>query len=66
MNEKEITARLEELRKSLDGGAGSGGDERVVRSLQDSIAMGELRLDNFGRAKKNAEFVVDRARSHRG
>ena len=27
--------------------------------------MGELRLDNFGRAKKNAEFVVDRARSHR-
>ena len=35
----------------------AGGDDRVVRSLQDSIAMGELRLDNFGRAKKNAEFV---------
>jgi hypothetical protein len=36
----------------------SGGDDRIVKSLQDSIAMGELRLDNFGRAKKNAEFVT--------
>ena len=34
-----------------------GGDERIVRSLQDSVASGELRLDNFQRAKKNAEFV---------
>ena len=57
MNEQEITARLEELRKSL-AAAQAGGDERVVRSLQDSIAMAELRLDNFGRAKKNAEFVA--------
>ena len=57
MNEQEITTRLEELRKSLAAAQASGGDERIVRSLQDSIAMGELRLDNFGRAKKNAEFV---------
>ena len=56
MSEKEIGTRLEELRKSL-AAAQTGGDERVVRSLQDSIAMGELRLDNYGRAKKNAEFV---------
>jgi hypothetical protein len=56
MNEKEITTRLEELRKNL-AAAQSGGDERVVRSLQDSIAMSELRLDNYGRARKNAEFV---------
>jgi hypothetical protein len=35
-----------------------GGDDRIVKSLQDSIAMGELRLDNYGRAKKNAEFVT--------
>ncbi|MFL6281368.1 MAG: hypothetical protein ACJ731_14730 [Vicinamibacterales bacterium] len=56
MDGQEISNRLEELRKSL-AAAQSGGDERVVRSLQDSIAMGELRLDNFGRAKKNAEFV---------
>ena len=33
-------------------------DERIVRSLQDSIAMAELRLDNYGRAKKNADFVT--------
>ena len=56
MNEKEITTRLEEQRKTL-AAAQAGGDERVVRSLQDSIASSELRLDNFGRARKNAEFV---------
>jgi hypothetical protein len=57
MNEPEITARLEELKKSL-AAAQTGGDDRVIRSLQDSVASGELRLDNFGRAKKNAEFVT--------
>jgi hypothetical protein len=43
------------LRKSL--AAAQGGDERIARSLQDSVASGELRLDNYGRARKNAEFV---------
>jgi hypothetical protein len=57
MDGQEISSRLEELRKSLST-AQTAGDDRVVRSLQDSIAMGELRLDNFGRAKKNAEFVA--------
>jgi len=57
MNEREITTRVDELRKSL-AAAQAAGDERIVKSLQDSIAMGELRLDNFGRAKKNAEFVA--------
>jgi hypothetical protein len=57
MNEKELSTRLEELRTRF-AAAQTGGDERVIRSLQDSIAMGELRLDNFGRAKKNAEFVT--------
>ncbi len=56
MRETEIATRLEDLRKSL-ATAQAGGDERIVRSLQDSIAMGELRLDNFNRARKNAEFV---------
>jgi hypothetical protein len=56
MNEQEITSRLADLRKNL-ATAQTGGDERIVRSLQDSIASGELRLDNYGRAKKNAEFV---------
>lgn len=57
MNEQEISTRPEELRKSL-ATAQAGGDERVVRSLQDSLASAELRLDNFGRARKNAEFVA--------
>ena len=56
IDDKEISTRLAELRKSL-AAAQSGGDDRIVRSLQDSIAMGELRLDNSGRARKNAEFV---------
>jgi len=65
MNEKEITAQLVELRKSLAAAqaapqgtqSAQSNDERVVRSLQDSIANSELRLDNYGRARKNAEFV---------
>jgi hypothetical protein len=56
IDDKEISTRLADLRKSL-AAAQSGGDDRIVRSLQDSIAMGELRLDNSGRARKNAEFV---------
>jgi hypothetical protein len=55
MNEQDMTARLADLRKSL--AAAQGGDERITRSLQDSIASAELRLDNYGRAKKNGEFV---------
>jgi hypothetical protein len=57
MNDQEISGRLEELRKSF-AAAQTAGDERIVRSLQDSIAMGELRLDNSQRARKNAEFVA--------
>jgi len=56
MSEQEVSARLAELRKSL-AAAETGGDQRIVRSLQDSIASGELRLDNYGRAQKNAEFI---------
>jgi hypothetical protein len=60
MNEQELTAKLADLRKSLTAAqaAPPGGDDRVVKSLQDSLAMGELRLDNYGRARKNAEFVT--------
>jgi hypothetical protein len=63
MNEQEISTRLTELRKNLATAQAAqagkaGGDERIVKSLQDSIAMGELRIDNYGRAKKNAEFVT--------
>ena len=57
MNESEINARLDGPAQASFEKAQAGGDERVIRSLQDSIAMAELRLDNFGRAKKNADFV---------
>jgi len=56
MNEPEMAAKTDELRKSLEA-AQKGTDDRVTKSLQDSLAMAELRLDNFNRAKKNAEFV---------
>jgi hypothetical protein len=56
MRNEDIVARLEQLRKDF-ATAQSAGDERIVKSLQDSIAMGELRLDNYERAKKNAQFV---------
>jgi chemotaxis protein histidine kinase CheA len=59
MDEKDLNARLADLRTRLAAAQAGPADhdERVVRSLQDSIASGELRLDNFARAKKNAEFV---------
>jgi hypothetical protein len=58
MNANEISTRLGELRKNLASAqAAQPVDDRIVRSLQDSIASGELRLDNHERARKNAEFV---------
>ena len=57
MSREEINARLEQLRKDLTA-AQQASDERIVRSLQDSIAMAELRLDNYERAVKNAQFVT--------
>ncbi len=56
MDEHEIAARLDDQRQGF-AAAQAGGDERIVKSLQDSIAMSELRLDNYGRARKNAAFV---------
>jgi hypothetical protein len=56
MNETELAVKLGELRKNHEA-AQRAGDDRIARSLVDSIAMAELRLDNHGRAKKNADFV---------
>ena len=56
MSHEEIAPRLEQFRKDL-AAAQAAGDDRIVRSLQDSIAMAELRLDNHERARKNAQFV---------
>lgn len=51
----EIRARLTEARSRLE--IQNAADERVVRSLQDSVAVQEMRLDNYERAQKNADFV---------
>lgn len=51
----EIRTRLEETRAKL--AAQKGDDERIVRSLEDSVAAQEMRLDNYQKAEHNAEFV---------
>jgi len=56
MSSEDVATRLEQLRKDFTG-AQQADDDRIAKSLQDSIAMAELRLDNYARAKKNAQFV---------
>jgi hypothetical protein len=51
----QIRSRLEETTRKLE--AARGGDERFVHSLEDSLAAQQLRMDNYGRARQNAEFV---------
>ena len=50
----EIRTRLAEAKAKLEK---AGADERMIRSLQDSVAAQEMRLDNYERAQKNADFV---------
>jgi phage terminase Nu1 subunit (DNA packaging protein) len=57
-NEQEIQGRVDELKKNLAAQGKDKGDERMIRSLQDSVAVNELRLENYRKAKKNAEFVA--------
>lgn len=54
-NVEEIRTRLSEAQSRLE--AHSGGDERITRSLQDSVAAQQQRLDNHERARGNSEFV---------
>jgi len=51
----QIRARLDQARAFLE--ARRGDDERIIRSLEDGIAAQEMRLDNYQKAQKNAEFV---------
>jgi hypothetical protein len=50
----EILARVEEARAKLSA---APPDERFKRSLQDSVAAQEMRLQNYQKAGENAEFV---------
>ena len=56
-SEKDLEARLADVRTRLEA-AKTAGDERVKNSLQDSVADAELRLDNYKKAAKDAEFVA--------
>jgi hypothetical protein len=52
---KEINMRLEECRTRL--AANKDGDERIIRSLTDSLSAQEMRLANYQKAQGNADFV---------
>lgn len=51
----EIRKRLEETKAKLE--KVKGGEDRLIRSLTDSIAAQDLRLQNYERAQNNFEFV---------
>jgi hypothetical protein len=54
-NEGEIRSRIEESKAKLAGAKLT--DERLKHSLEDSVAVQELRLENYRKAGENAEFV---------
>jgi hypothetical protein len=56
-SEKDLEGKLADVRTRLEA-AKTAGDERVKNSLQDSLADAELRLDNYKKAAKDAEFVA--------
>ena len=53
----ELTKRRDDLKKRL-ADAKTGGDDRMIRSLEESTAIAEQRLDNYQKAIKNAEFAA--------
>jgi hypothetical protein len=54
-NDAEIRARIEEAKTKLNSAAAQ--EERFKHSLEDSVAVQELRLENYKKAGENAEFV---------
>ena len=56
-SDKDLETKLADVRARLET-AKAANDERVTRSLQDSLADAELRLDNYRKATKDAEFVA--------
>lgn len=52
-----IRNKLDETNAKLQT-AEQGEDQRMIRSLRDSLATRELQLENYRRAQKNAEFVA--------
>lgn len=58
-SEPELKLRADDIRVRLATAQGANPpDERVVRSLQDSLADAELRCENYKKSSKDAEFVA--------
>lgn len=55
-SEAELAERLHAVQTKL-AEASAANDERVMRSLQDSLADAQLRLDNYQKSAKDLEFV---------
>lgn len=56
-SEQDLGKRLDELKRRL-ADAQTAGDERMIHSLQESVAIAEQRLDNYRKGQKNAEFAA--------
>jgi len=54
---QELTKRRDDLKKRLADAKGSG-DDRMIRSLEESTAIADQRLDNYQKAVKNSEFAA--------
>ena len=54
--EQALTKQHDDLKKRL-ADAKSGGDERMIHSLEESMAIADQRLDNYQKAMKNADFA---------
>jgi hypothetical protein len=56
-SEEELTRRLTDVQQKLVA-AQAAKDDRVTRSLQDSVADAQLRVDNYKKSKSDADFVA--------
>src|SRR3989454_4487111 len=54
---QELTKRRDDLKKRL-ADANGGGDDRMIRSLEESTAIADQRLDNYQKAVKNGQFAA--------
>ena len=59
-DEAQLQKRVDDTRTRLEAARAepeAEQDDRVLRSLTDSLQVAELRLDNFQKARDNADFV---------
>jgi hypothetical protein len=58
-SEQQLQSRVEELKSKIAAvGARGWSDDRMTRSLQDSLVDAELRLENYRKSMKDGEFVA--------